>query len=423
MARGAQTEGHTTRLRARWFIAGLGVAQIASWGSVFYSFPQIASGMAGELGFSRSALYGAATLGILLSGLAAYPVGAAIDRGHGRWLMAGGSILAGLLMLAWSQVQTLPVFYVILAGIGVLQAAVLYEAAFAVVARREGPLRARHGITALTLWGGFASTVFIPLTEWLMALGGWRLALVALGVVNLTLCAGLYGWLIRPAEDVMRNVQRGEGGASAGPESAVMSHVLRLPVFWLLAVSFTAHAATFSVLTYHLYPLMLERGLSATAVVTVLAVIGPAQVVGRILMRLLAPNASARLLGSLVVLGFPVSVALLGLGPAHVVVLVAVAVIYGAANGVMTIIRGIAVPEMVSPHGYGAINGALTAPSMVARALAPLAAAALWTVSSSYAPVLGALLAVALLVAATFWWAAVLATRAEAARAAQGSGA
>ncbi|MCC5857936.1 MAG: MFS transporter [Ectothiorhodospiraceae bacterium] len=408
MAGHAGSGGRGHKLRFSLFIPGLGIAQIASWGSVVYSFPQIANGMADDLGFSRSALYGAASLGILLSGLAAYPVGEAIDRGFGRRLMVGGSILAGLLLVAWSQVQTLALYYLILAGLGLTQAAILYEAAFAVVARREGPVQARHGITALTLWAGFASTVFIPLTEWFIMLGGWRWALAVLGMVNLVLCAGLYAWLIRPAEDAVQSMNRVRAEQPAARSSGPLASAVRMPVFWLIAVSFTAHAATFSVLTYHLYPLLLERGLSAASVVTVLAVIGPAQVVGRVLMRLLAPNASARLLGSLVVLGFPVSVALLGLAPAHFGAFLAVAAIYGAANGVMTIIRGIAVPEMVSRRGYGAINGALTAPSMFARALAPLAAAGLWGISQSYAPVLGTLFAAALLLAAAFWWAALL---------------
>ncbi|MEX0730351.1 MAG: MFS transporter, partial [Aquisalimonadaceae bacterium] len=356
------------------FIAGLGVAQIASWGSLYYSFPQIAEAMSQDLGFSKSGLYGAATLGVLLSGLAAYPVGAAIDRGHGRGLMAGSSVLAGLLLLAWSQVEALIPFYFILAGLGLLQAATLYEAAFAVVARRFGALNARRGITALTLWGGFASTVFIPLIELLLGTVGWRGALVALGLVNLLLCAGIYWWLINPAADATS--AQAEAASPARREArSPLRQALRSPVFWLLAISLTAHAGTFSVITFHLYPLLLERGLQATAVVAALAVIGPAQVGGRIVVRLCAPDASVRILGAIVVLGFPLALLMLTVVPTGFTVAVAVAALFGAANGVMTIVRGMVVPEMVSREGYGAINGALTAPAMAARAFAPIAAA------------------------------------------------
>ena len=392
--------------RIRFFIAGLGLGQIASWGSTFYSFPQIAAGMEGDLGFARAELYGAATVGVLLSGLAAYPVGAAIDRGHGRRLMAGGSVLVGLLLLAWSRVETLLAFYLILAGVGLLQAAILYEAAFAVVARRHGPLSARYGITALTLWGGFASTVFIPLIEVLISSFGWRGALTVLGGINIVFCGTLYAALIDRRLDapVPAAMERAGRATPRGP----MAAALRNPVFWLLLVSFTAHSATFTVLTYHLYPLLLERGQTAAAAVTVLAVIGPAQVAGRIVMRLAAPGVSARALGSLVVLGFPVSVGILMVLPSSFPGLLGVAALYGASNGVMTIVRGIAVPEMVSRQGYGAINGALTASTMLARALAPVAAAGLWMTVGSYQPVLAAVLAAALVIAGAFWAAAML---------------
>ena len=83
------------------FITGLGVAQICSWGTLYYAFPQIAAAMELELGWSKTELYGAATVGLLLSALVAVPVGTAIDRGYGRWIMSGGSVLAGLLLIAW----------------------------------------------------------------------------------------------------------------------------------------------------------------------------------------------------------------------------------------------------------------------------------------------------------------------------------
>lgn len=145
----------------RWFVTGLGVGQIVSWGSLYYSFPPIAEAMGAELGYGKTQIYGATMLGLLIAALAAYPIGSAIDRGHGRRVMVVGSIVGGLLLAGWANLESLPAFYLMFAGIGLVQAMTLYEPAFAVVARRFGS-DARRGITALTLWGGFASTVFIP---------------------------------------------------------------------------------------------------------------------------------------------------------------------------------------------------------------------------------------------------------------------
>jgi predicted MFS family arabinose efflux permease len=391
-----------------WLIAVLGIAQICSWGSLFYSFPLIAEAMRLDLGWSKLELYGAATLGLALAGAAAYPVGAAIDRGLGRAVMSGGSVAAGLLLVAWSLVDSLVVYYALFAAIGCLYAATLYEPAFAVVARRTGAGNARRGITALTLWGGFASTVFIPLIQLLIGSFGWRGALVALGAINIVICGSLYVLVIDPAKD--HRVAAPEPGAApvlAGAKA--VRRVLGRSVFWALMIAFVAYAAAFSTLTFHLYPMLLERGLDAAAVVTVMAVIGPAQVAGRILVWVFAPHAPVRRIGSGIVAVFPVAVLGFAYAPADIVFIAAVAAAYGAANGTMTIVRGLAVPEMLSREAYGSINGALTAPMHVVQALAPLAGAMLWTATGTYHAVLLAIFVGAMILAASFWAAALLA--------------
>src|SRR3954454_24861652 len=93
------------------FIAGLGIAQIISWGSLYYSFPLIAGPMGRDLALSRPEIYGAATVGLVVGSLATYPIGVAIDRGHGRGIMACGSALGGLLLVAWSHITTLWALY------------------------------------------------------------------------------------------------------------------------------------------------------------------------------------------------------------------------------------------------------------------------------------------------------------------------
>ncbi len=396
--------------RHRPFITALGIGQICSWGSLFYSFPLMAQMMGPELGWSKSEIYLAASIGLGVSGLAAYPVGAAIDRGHGRLVMGLGAVLGGLLLLAWSQVDSLVLFYAIFVCLGCVQAATLYEPAFAVTMRRVGPDQARRGITAITLWGGFASTVFVPLIQLLLDQFGWRGALVALGGLNMILTAGLYFWAIRPARDAVAAPPPRDAPPPLQGRTAV-AWAVRRPVFWLLAFAFVAFTATFSAFSFHIYPLLLERGMATASVVTVISVIGPAQVLGRIAIWVLAPTAPVRTVGSLIVAIFPLALIAFAALPAELAVLVVVAAFWGAANGIMTIVRGLAVPEMLSRQAYGAINGALTAPSLVAMALAPLAAAALWSATGSYDAVLLALIGGATVLALGFWTAAAISRR------------
>jgi predicted MFS family arabinose efflux permease len=311
-----------------------------------------------------------------------------------------------LLLLVWSQINGLWALYPLLAGIGLAQAMTLYEPAFAVVARRYGS-EARRGITALTLWGGFASTVFVPLIQFLLNHLDWRGTLVALGLINLGLCAPLYFGVINAREDA----QPAEPVSVAREQEPLAGRravrwALHQRTFWGLLLAFTVYYATFSGLSFHLYSVLLERGFDTATVVAVIAVIGPAQVAGRIAVWGVAERASVRAIGSGVVLAFPLALALLLLLPSTFAALVVFAVIYGAANGILTIVRGIAVPEMLTREAYGAINSLIAVPAAIAKAVAPLGVALLWAATGSYDRVLLVVLASSTLVVAGFWFAA-----------------
>ena len=129
--------------------------------------------------------------------------------------------------------------------------------------------------------------------------------------------------------------------------------------------------------------------------------IGPMQVAGRILLVTLGRRLSMGGVGSLVILAYPIVIAILMLPPSAVT-LFSFATIYGLANGTLTIIRGVIVADYYGQRAYGAINGAITMPTSMARAAAPFLAALIWH-SGGYTPVLWALLVVALVSALCFW--------------------
>ena len=191
---------------------------------------------------------------------------------------------------------------------------------------------------------------------------------------------------------------------------------LRSPVFWALAVALTAYWAVFSAFIFHAYPLLLERGFDTRAVVLAMAVIGPAQVAGRIVILVFAGGVPILIIGSVVALAFPLVFLGLIATPPWLLAIMLIAAIYGGANGIMTIVRGLVVPEMVTREAYGAINGALNVPAMIARASAPLGAALLWAASGSYLSVLFAMLGVSLLFVLAFWASALLAAHRDPAR-------
>lgn len=389
---------------AGWpLIVALAVGQLVSWGSIYYGFSLFVVPMETDLGWSRTAINGALSLGLLTSGFCAYAVGSWIDNHGGRLLMAAGSALGAVLLAAWSRIDTVFALYAIWFGLGLAMAATLYEPVFAVITRAF-PQSYRTRITALTLIGGLASTVFIPLTQVLIDGLGWRNALVVLALCNLLICLPIHAFILRDGNG--RGAGTGRSAEDRRIAAEATRRAFRHPVFWGLAVCFAAYNATFSALTFHIIPLLHERAVPTGTIVAAIAVIGPSQVAGRIALLAIGRRAPTAIVGRVVVLAFPASVALLIAFPSSIAALFAFALLYGGANGIMTIIRGTAVPDLMWREGYGAINGALTFPSSVARALAPLGAAVIWGVRQDYGLVLWSIIGGALLAAAGFWYAA-----------------
>jgi MFS family permease len=165
-------------------VATLAVTETTSYGVLAYAFGVFLAPMQQDLGWSPTALTGAYTLAIVVSGVAAIPVGRWLDRHGARVLMTAGSAAATLLVLAWAHVTDLATFYGIWVGIGVVMAAVLYEPAFAVIATWFGDRAERtRALLALTVIAGFASVIYVPLAGWLIETRGWRDALMALAVL------------------------------------------------------------------------------------------------------------------------------------------------------------------------------------------------------------------------------------------------
>lgn len=350
-------------------------------------------------GLVKTDVYLLASMALVVAALSAYPVGVLIDRGRGRRVMGLGSLLAGLGFLAWSQVQAAWQLYPVFLLLGLVQAMTLYDAAFAVVARLSGA-DARRAITALTLWGGFASTVLVPVAQLLLDAVGWRGTLVALGIGNFAIAVLVTVIL---AERLL-DPPRGKAVPTAhSPAGNPVRWVAAKPAFWLLLVSFAVHTGVFSALSYHLYPLLMERGFEAAAVVGAIAVIGPAQVAGRIAVSALAGRLPIRRLGSVIVAGLPLAVLPLSISGSNLLMVYLFAALYGAANGIMTIVRGMAVPEMLTREGYGAINGAMGAPAMASKAAAPVLGALVWQAFGSYDALVICALVGAVVVAACFW--------------------
>ena len=353
-------------------------------------------------GGDKPTVFAAFSLGLLVSGLLSAPVGALIDRRGGREVMTAGSLAGAILLASLPHVQSVVALYAVWAGLGAVMAATLYDPAFAVITRLFSA-NYRRAITTLTLFGGFASTVFWPLTQFLIAAIGWRQALLVLAALNLAVCVPVHWWVLSPG--ATRPLKRAV--ATAGPSA--FRKALRTPVFYLLTLAFTGNALVFSATQVHLMSMLQAKQLSAASAALVGAMIGPMQVTGRVLELAFASRLSASTVGILAMAFLPIALWVLSIAGVQWPLLVAFAVIYGIGNGAMTIVRGAIPAELFGRDAYGAINGAMAAPVTVAKAAGPLVAALLFAWLGGYDGTLLVLIVIGAVATAVF----VLSTRAS----------
>ena len=270
------------------FAVWLSWAQLITWGSVFYTFSLLMGPIERELGLSRAEVSLGFSLALLADGLMAYPIGRWIDQGHERRVMAWGSVWVGACLLAHSFINSLMGFYGVWIGLGLGMSATLYAPVFAVVTRRF-PNDFRRAIIIMTFLGGLASTVFIPLSSWLIQVWGWRHALWVLALLQWLLCWPLHAWLLRGAKkksDVALAAAPSEEGAlisAALASDSIKLHFKRAP-FWLLAGFMLMTAIVSSALPAHMVSLLEEAHLSPAWVIAIPASIGAIQVLGRFLL-------------------------------------------------------------------------------------------------------------------------------------------
>lgn len=367
----------------------LAVTQIVSWGSLYYAFTILAPGIQRDLGLSPELVFGAFSWSLLVAGLVATPAGVLLDRYGGRHVMATGSLVCAI-GLAWLSSSTGAVsFYCGWTLVGIAMAFTLYEAAFATI-NRKLETGSRQAISTLTLFGGFASTLFWPLTAMLDTMLGWRDTYLWYGVIQLAVCMPLHLWLgadpVRKRHETSSHVSRGY----------TLAEALRHPAFWALASAFSLNTFIFSAMAVHLIPLLERLGQSTSMAILLATLIGPMQVAGRVGEMTLARNTAPQTVGTLTFSMLPAALLLLTLFGSQAWIVVAFCILYGLSNGILTIVRGSIPQALFGRENYGAISGAMAGPSLLSKAAGPFAAAALLRYEGGTTMLLSLLLAMSI---------------------------
>jgi MFS family permease len=383
-----------------WVIAAtLAVTETISWGIVYYAFTVFIAPMEAELGWSRGQLTGGFSLALLAMAATAFPVGAWIDKRGPRLLMTVGSILASLLVIAWSRVTDLTHFYLIWAALGACAAAILYEPAFTVIAAWFVRARGR-ALALITFAAGLASTIFVPLSDVLLNAVGWRDAVLILGLFLAAATILPHALILRRRPADLGLHPDGEAGPSTRstrpPVNISLGDALRGRFFWMLTLAFSLYALAAAAVRVHFIPLLIDAGINASAAAFASGFIGVMQVAGRLVFVPLERRFAAHtmLTGVFAMQAAAMSVLLIGITWPVIVIFL---IVFGSSYGAVTLVRAAAIGAFFGASHYGRISSAMSIPLTLAGTAAPAAAGLLYDRLGHYGPMLwgAALLALA----------------------------
>jgi MFS family permease len=352
-------------------VIALGFTQIIAWGTTLYALGVLGKPIAADTGWSQSVVFGGLTVGLLVSSLVSTFVGRLIDRRGGRAVMSIGSTLIAGGLVALSQVQHPYAYFAVWAFLGLAMRMSLYDAAFAALVQVT-PSRGRRAISYLTLFGGFASSVFWPIGHALDAEYGWRTTLLIFAAVNLVACLPLHWFGLARREKDEPTIAEGAPGTAA-PASAPLEGAARRIAMVLFSLIVAASAVVFGALAVHLVPILEAAGLTTAVAVWVASLKGVAQVVGRIWDLTLARKWHPLDVGRVSVAFMPLSFAALMLGGSSFTMALAFTLLFGISNGLVTIMRGAVPLALFGAKGYGEVLGILATPYLLLAALAPAA--------------------------------------------------
>lgn len=340
----------------------LGLSQLVCWGTTFYLVAIFGDAMADGLGLGLSWIHGGFTVALVSMGLVSARVGRIIDRRGGRGVMVAGSLLgaAGCLMLAGCG--GVAGYYAAWVVLGVAMRCCLYDAAFAALAW-VGGTAARRPMSHITLLGGLASSAFWPIGQVLIQHLGWRWALVAYA-----------GFLLAtvPLHLVIPGGEKKAAPTAAPAAEAVPPRNAGRRAAVLYAVIVASTGALASGLSAHMIGILAGMGLGMGVAVALSSLRGVGQSAARLAEVLFGRHLSPTGLAVLSTALLPVSAGFGFAAGVSAAAGAAFSVLFGAGNGLATIVRGTLPLALFDPRTYGTTVGRLIAPGFYVSAAAPL---------------------------------------------------
>jgi predicted MFS family arabinose efflux permease len=344
----------------RIVICALGITQILAWGSTFYLPAVLAPIIVRDTGWPYDVTVGGASVGLMIAGLAAPPVGRLINERGGRGVLAAGALLLAAGLSGIALAPNVACYLAAWAVTGVGMSASLYDAAFSTVGKIYGA-GARSLIASLTLFGGFASTVCWPLSAFLAAHLGWRGACATYAAIQIGVALPLLLLALPHTSSAATDT-------TSKARRALQLRAGEFLLFVLLAAVLTIAASILAIVGTHLLPILIARGLDTATAVGLGVIIGPSQVGARTIEMLAGSRYHPvwTMVASAVLVAIAAAMLMLELP------MVALAIVlYGAGNGIGSVARGTLPLALFGSERYPVLMGRLAFPLMLAMALSP----------------------------------------------------
>jgi MFS family permease len=296
-----------------WYIVAVGfLANVASSFALASTLSIFLKPLTADLGISR----GVFSLlrsgeGIIAACLAPF-IGTLVDRYGGRWLMAGGTAIAGVGFLLISQIDGFAQFAAIRLTLVTLGDCMMgYMVVNVIIA--QWFVRQRGRALAFSSMGvGFAKVCMPIVAAWLLVMLGWRQTWFVFGITTMVLLV-LPALLVvrrspeemglRPdgaAEPVVAKspaVSRNSENIASGPASDATwsrADAVRSSAFWLLVITFGISSVGVTGLNLHVYSYVTDLGHSAVVAASVMGVIASMQLASPLAWGFLAERIDVR---------------------------------------------------------------------------------------------------------------------------------
>lgn len=357
-------ETKSTHRQKQAVILKLGFVQTLGYGSTYYLPAILAQSIAKDLLISPSYVFAALSLSLVIAALVAKRIGYCIDLYGGRSVLIASGVLfsMGLALLALAQSPWGLFLAWIVIGIGM--AGGLYESAFSTLVQLYGD-DARGSITGITLIAGFASTISWPLSAWMEAELGWRSACLVWALLHISI--GIPLLLSLPKNRLVFADPKPHSCDAEGSDQKI--RVIKKEALLLGAV-FAISWFVSTAIAAHL-PRLLQHfsGLSLAGALAIATLMGPAQVVARLLELMLHKKVASLTCARLAMTCHPIGVCLLFMGAAPFAILFTL--LHGMGNGMMTIAKGTLPLVIFGQSGYGQRLSQLSIASRLGQAIAP----------------------------------------------------